>query len=80
MSLARMGNATAVVLASDGIKALLTSNENKPATKGDLKKLFPIQYGGSIKLWTILYLYGLNIMTVATSVCGKHQEWRNIFR
>ena len=39
MSLAGMGNATAGSLAADGIKALLTPNDSKPATKGDLKKL-----------------------------------------
>ena len=27
------------MLAADGLKALLTPNDNKPATKGDLKKL-----------------------------------------
>jgi hypothetical protein len=39
MSVAGIGNATAGTLAADGIKALLTANDNKPATKGDLKKL-----------------------------------------
>ncbi|WP_159020624.1 hypothetical protein [Algibacter sp. L3A6] len=39
MSLAGTGNAIAGVLAVDGIKALFTSTENKPATKGDLENL-----------------------------------------
>lgn len=39
MSLAGMANATAGSLATDGIKAIITPFENKPATKGDLNKL-----------------------------------------
>ncbi|WP_372758104.1 hypothetical protein [Mariniflexile sp.] len=39
MSVAGMGNATAGTLIADGIKAVFTSAENKPATKGDLKNL-----------------------------------------
>ena len=39
MSLAGMGNAAAGNLAADAVKSLLTPIDNKPATKGDLKKL-----------------------------------------
>jgi hypothetical protein len=34
-----IGNATIGTLAADGLKSLFTSQENKPATKGDLKNL-----------------------------------------
>lgn len=40
MSIAGVGNAAAGTLAVDAIKALLTREENKPATKGDLRSLF----------------------------------------
>lgn len=39
VSAAGIGNATFGSLAADGIKALFTKEENKPATKGDLMKL-----------------------------------------
>lgn len=39
MSVSGIGNATAGTLAADGIKALITHSDNKPATKGDLKNL-----------------------------------------
>ena len=39
MSLAGVGNATGGALLADTITNLLTSEENKPATKGDLKAL-----------------------------------------
>ena len=38
MSFSGIGNAAAGALAADGIKALLTPNDSKPTTKGDLKK------------------------------------------
>ncbi len=40
MSIAGVGNAAVGTLAVDAIKALLTREENKPATKGDLRKFF----------------------------------------
>ena len=39
MSFSGIGKAAAGALAADGIKALLTPNDSKPATKGDLKKV-----------------------------------------
>ena len=39
MSPAGIGNATVGALAADGIKALMTHNDDKPATKGDIKNL-----------------------------------------
>ncbi|MFP4846094.1 hypothetical protein [Winogradskyella sp. PE311] len=39
MSVVGIGNATAGALAADGIKSLITKNENKPATKKDLDQL-----------------------------------------
>lgn len=39
MSLPGIGNATAGSLAADGIKALFTTPDDRPATKGDLKAL-----------------------------------------
>ncbi|XMO86733.1 hypothetical protein AAFN75_00210 [Algibacter sp. AS12] len=39
MSASGVGNAAIGSLAADGLKSLLTPLENKPATKGDLKKL-----------------------------------------
>lgn len=39
MSLAGMGNAAAGNLAADAVKSIFTPIDNKPATKGDLKKL-----------------------------------------
>ena len=39
ISLAGIGNATAGSLLAGGIKTLLTVEDNKTATKGDLKKL-----------------------------------------
>tara|TARA_R110002073_G_scaffold72537_1_gene177070 strand:- start:31645 stop:32067 length:423 start_codon:yes stop_codon:yes gene_type:complete len=39
MSLAGIGNATAGKLLADGLKSTFTPEDNKPATKGDLKKL-----------------------------------------
>jgi hypothetical protein len=39
MSMAGVGNATAGTLAAGAIKALLTKESNKPATKGDLTQL-----------------------------------------
>lgn len=39
MSLAGIGNAAAGVLAVEGVKRLLTKEENKPATKKDLAQL-----------------------------------------
>jgi hypothetical protein len=40
MSAAGIGNAALGNLAAEGIKSLLTSEDNKPATRGDLKMLF----------------------------------------
>jgi hypothetical protein len=40
MSIAGVGNAAAGTLVVNAIKALLTREENKPATKGDLRSLF----------------------------------------
>ncbi|MFY0712766.1 hypothetical protein J1D01_03750 [Seonamhaeicola sp. NFXS20] len=39
MSLSGVGNAAAGSLLADGIKALVTKNDNKAATKGDIKEL-----------------------------------------
>lgn len=39
MSLTGVGNATTGALIADGLKAILTPLDNKPATKGDLKLL-----------------------------------------
>lgn len=39
MSASGVGNATAGALIADGLKSLITSNKNKPATKGDLDDL-----------------------------------------
>ncbi|WP_418510788.1 hypothetical protein [Corallibacter sp.] len=39
MSFQGVGNAALGTLAADGLKSLLTKNENKPLTKGDIKKL-----------------------------------------
>ena len=47
MSTAGIGNAAAGNILADGLKALLTSSENKPATKkdiADLKALFTNRY------------------------------------
>lgn len=44
MSIAGVGNAALGTFAVDALKAILTKEENKPATKGDLKKvLFRIE-------------------------------------
>ncbi len=40
MSIAGVGNAATGALLADGLKSLLTKDENKPATKGDLTKIF----------------------------------------
>ena len=39
MSMAGVGNATAGSLAADALKSLLTTQDNKSATKGDIKEL-----------------------------------------
>ena len=39
MSMAGVGNATAGSLAADALKSILTTQDNKPATKGDIKVL-----------------------------------------
>ena len=39
MNLAGIGNATAGTLLAEGLKTILTKEDNKPATKGDFKKL-----------------------------------------
>tara|TARA_R110002050_G_scaffold204522_4_gene340208 strand:- start:143619 stop:144047 length:429 start_codon:yes stop_codon:yes gene_type:complete len=39
MSLAGVGNAAAGSLLADGVKHIITTNQNLPATKGDLKNL-----------------------------------------
>ena len=40
MSTSGVGNATAGTLLADGLKAVFTKEENKPATKGDLGVLY----------------------------------------
>lgn len=40
MSMAGVGNATAGTLAAQGLKHIFTAPQNRPATKGDLDKLF----------------------------------------
>tara|TARA_R110002012_G_scaffold319387_1_gene539587 strand:- start:1058 stop:1501 length:444 start_codon:yes stop_codon:yes gene_type:complete len=39
ISAAGIGNATAGTLIADGLKSILTANENKPATKKDIEEL-----------------------------------------
>lgn len=42
ITLAGIGNATAGTLLAEGLKNILTKEDNKPATKGDFKKLIEI--------------------------------------
>jgi hypothetical protein len=45
MSLSGVGNSTAGTLIADGLKSLLTSQKNKPATKSDLENLKEVILG-----------------------------------
>jgi len=40
MTMAGIGNATAGSLAAEALKSMLTAQDNKPATKGDIKMLY----------------------------------------